>query len=140
MVQNKTFIRAFITAVAAMIWATTCIAADDWPTKRPIRLIVPFDAGASADAVQRFFAIRLSQALGQQIIVENVGGAGGAIGAMKVVGSAPDGYTLLLGNTTTHATNIYLTKNMGYSPTKDFVAISLIDIGMLNIYNTIIHI
>ncbi len=95
MIQSKKFMRLAVTTVAAMLMATLGHAADDWPTKRPIRLIVPFDAGASADAVQRFFAIRLSQALGQQIIVENVGGAGGAIGAMKVVGAAPDGYTLL---------------------------------------------
>ncbi|CAN5793249.1 tripartite tricarboxylate transporter substrate binding protein BugE [soil metagenome] len=90
----KTLLSAVALATATMMAAGPAHAADDWPTK-PIRLVIPFDAGAGTDAVQRFFATQLSKALGQQIVVENIGGAGGAIGAMKVVHSPPDGYTLL---------------------------------------------
>jgi hypothetical protein len=70
-------------------------AADEWPTRQPIKLVVPFDAGAGTDTVYRFYAQQLSKALGQQVIVENVGGAGGAIGTMKVARASADGYTLL---------------------------------------------
>ena len=87
-------LKLFITTL--FVWVSGlgsgAFAADEWPTKQ-IKVIVPFDAGAGTDIVQRFYAQQLSKALGQQIIVENVGGAGGAIGTMRVARSPADGYT-----------------------------------------------
>jgi tripartite-type tricarboxylate transporter receptor subunit TctC len=84
-------------AIAASLMSLTggVSAVDEWPAKQPIRLIVPFEAGAGTDAIHRFYALQLSKALGQQIFIENLGGAGGAIGTQKVARSPADGYTLL---------------------------------------------
>ena len=65
---------------------------------RPIRLIVPYSAGGSSDIVGRGFAERLEKLLGQPIVIENIGGAGGYAGAVRVAGTAPDGYNLLIGS------------------------------------------
>jgi tripartite-type tricarboxylate transporter receptor subunit TctC len=97
-------------------------AADDWPN-RPIRLVIPFDPGAGTDAVQRFYANQLSKALGQPIVIENLGGAGGAIGTMKVARSAPDGYTLL-GTLITAAAALPHMQKLQYDPLKDLTPIA----------------
>src|SRR3954467_6254490 len=78
--------------------------AQNWPT-RPVTMVVPFAPGGAGDVVARLLTPRLSEVLGQQVIVENVGGAGGMTGAARVAKAAPDGYQLLLGNTGTHAHN-----------------------------------
>jgi tripartite-type tricarboxylate transporter receptor subunit TctC len=114
---------AAIAAFTATACATPALAADDWPARQPIRLVVPFEAGASTDAVQRFFAVRLSKALNQQIVVENVGGAGGAIGAIRVVNAAPDGYTLL-GTIITAVAALPHLQKLAYDPLKDVTPIA----------------
>nr|WP_246563649.1 tripartite tricarboxylate transporter substrate-binding protein [Bradyrhizobium liaoningense] len=83
-------------------------------------MIVPFAAGGPTDVVARIAAAGLSTRLGQQVIVENVGGAGGTIGALRVSRAAPDGYTMLLGQTGTHAFAVALYSKLPYDPLKDF--------------------
>ena len=100
-------------------------AAQDFPN-RPITLIVPFPPGGSTSIVGRIVADKLADVLGQQIVVDNRGGAGGSIGTRAVAKSAPDGYTLVLGYTGTLAIGPSLYSNVGYDPRKDFAAIGRI--------------
>lgn len=94
-----------------------------YPAK-PIRLIVPFPAGGPTDIVARPFAKFLGDALGQSMVIDNRGGAGGSIGAMAVASAPPDGYTLLLGTVGTNAINPSLYRKLSYSPDKDFTPIA----------------
>jgi tripartite-type tricarboxylate transporter receptor subunit TctC len=100
-------------------------AADDYPN-RPITLVVPFPPGGSTTIVARIIGDKLAEALGQQIVVDNRGGAGGTIGTRAVAKSAPDGYTLLLGYTGTLAIGPTLYPGAGYDPRKDFEPIGMI--------------
>jgi tripartite-type tricarboxylate transporter receptor subunit TctC len=93
---------------------------------RPITLVVPFPPGGGNDALARLVAEKMSKSLGQQVVVDNRGGAGGVIATRAVAKSAPDGYTILLGYTGTLAINPTLYPNAGYDPRKDFVPIGLI--------------
>ncbi len=99
--------------------------ADDYPN-RPITLIVPFPPGGSTTVMARNVADKLSVALGQQIVVENRGGAGGTIGTRFVAKAAPDGYTILLSYTATMAIAPAMNANAGYDPRKDFTPIGMI--------------
>jgi len=92
---------------------------------RPIRLVVPFAPGGVVDAIGRLWAERVGSGLGT-VIVDNRGGAGGAIGTTEVARAAPDGYTLLLGNTSTQVLNPAIMKKAPYDPMKDFVTIDVI--------------
>jgi tripartite-type tricarboxylate transporter receptor subunit TctC len=98
--------------------------AQDYPTK-PIRLIVPFAAGGPMDIMSRALGERLTINLGQQVVIDNRGGAGGSIGTEIVARSAADGYTLLTGHIGTHAINVSLYPKLGYDPVKDFTPVSL---------------
>jgi tripartite-type tricarboxylate transporter receptor subunit TctC len=108
-----------------MSFACAPAAAQDYPTK-PITLVVPFPAGGGNDALARLVAEKMSRALGQQVVVENRGGAGGTIATRAVAKTAPDGYTILLTYTGTLAINPSLYPNAGYDPRKDFAPIGLI--------------
>ncbi len=99
-------------------------SAQNYPTK-PIRLIVPYPAGGATDFFARLVFPKMGEALGQQVVVENRPGAGTAIGASEVARSAPDGYTLLLGDAGTYAFNPTLYKKLSYDPAKDFAPVSL---------------
>jgi tripartite-type tricarboxylate transporter receptor subunit TctC len=99
--------------------------ADDYPT-RPITLIVPFPPGGSTTVMARNVADKMSAALGQPVVVENRGGAGGTIGTRSVAKAAPDGYTILLSYTATMAIAPSMNVNAGYDPRKDFVPIGMI--------------
>jgi tripartite-type tricarboxylate transporter receptor subunit TctC len=99
-------------------------AAQTFPT-RPITLVVPYPPGGGVDAMARVLGDKLSTALGQQVVVENRGGAGGNIGTRFVAKSKPDGYTLLLGHTGTISINPSLYANAGYDPRTDFAPIGL---------------
>ncbi len=97
----------------------------DYPT-RPIALIIPFAAGGSTDLVGRVIAAKMSEELGQQVVVENRGGAGGNLGAAAVAKAEPDGYTILMATVATHALNPALYQNMPYDPVTSFEPISLL--------------
>ncbi|CAN7563710.1 Bug family tripartite tricarboxylate transporter substrate binding protein [Rhizobium sp. LjRoot254] len=94
--------------------------------ERTIKMVVPFAAGGSTDLVARLVADKMSNLLDQQIIVENVGGAGGNIGATQVARAEPDGYTILMGTVATHALNPLILKTKPYDPQKDFAPVSLL--------------
>src|SRR3954466_9030339 len=110
-------------AVAAMGVALPAIA-QTYPAK-PIRLISPFPPGGSVDVVGRLMAAKVSESIGQQMIVENRSGASGVIGTEVVMNSPPDGYTLLV-NTIPFVSNQFLLPRAPYDPLHDFVAISLV--------------
>jgi tripartite-type tricarboxylate transporter receptor subunit TctC len=112
-------------AVFVVLLATLAAAAQDYPA-RPVTLIVPFPAGGGVDAVARIVADKLSHALGQPIVIDNRGGAGGVIGTRLAARAAPDGYTLVMSHTGTTSINPTLYANPGYDPRKDFTPIGLI--------------
>jgi tripartite-type tricarboxylate transporter receptor subunit TctC len=114
-------------AVALTLGAVTPVGAQPAYPIRPISLIVPFPAGGSTDLVARVVAEKMSQDLGQQIVVDNRGGAGGNVGSAAAAKSDPDGYTLLMGTVATHALNPALYKTMPYDPVTDFAPISLLN-------------
>src|SRR5271169_3925293 len=103
-------------------------SAEDWPT-HPLELIVPFPAGGSADVQSRVIAQGLSEALGQPVVIDNKPGAGGNIAATDAARAAPDGYTLFMATTGTHASNINLYKNLGFDPAKDFAPLTLVTLN-----------
>ncbi len=109
---------------AAAIAAAGSAHAQDYPT-RPITLMVPQAPGASSDLLARTLGERLQAALGQPIVVENRPGAGGNIGAVMVARAAADGYTLMIGTDAMLTSNVYLYKNMGYDPVKDFAPVAI---------------
>jgi tripartite-type tricarboxylate transporter receptor subunit TctC len=112
-------------AVIALSASIGIACADDYPT-HPITLIVPFPPGGSTTVMARNVADKMSVTLGQPIVVENRGGAGGTIGTRSVARAAPDGYTILLSYTATMAIAPSMNVNAGYDPRKDFVPIGMI--------------
>lgn len=114
--------RAFI--LTALLVVAGAAFAQSYPA-RPVRLIVPYPAGGATDFFARLVFPKMGEALGQQVVVENKPGAGTAIGASEVARSAPDGYTLLLGDAGTYAFNPTLYKRLSYDPVKDFAPVSL---------------
>ncbi len=112
-------------ALAALMAAAGPAQAQTYPS-RHITIIVPFTAGAVADTVARLLAPGLSQQLGQQVVVENVGGAGGTTGVTRASRAAPDGYTIAYASTGTHAGALALYPNLGYHPVDSFESIGLV--------------
>jgi tripartite-type tricarboxylate transporter receptor subunit TctC len=114
-------IRAFLAGLAAgVLFAAHPACAQDYPT-RPVTMIVPYPAGGGVDAMGRLVGQRLSVALGQQVVIENRGGAGGMIGTRDAAKSVPDGYTIVM-----LLTGISLGENTGYDVNKDFAPIGLV--------------
>ena len=103
----------------AGLFASFVATAQDYPT-RPITLVVPFPAGSTTDLVGRILADRLGDSLGQRVVIDNRGGAGGVVGAEAVMRAEPDGYTLLMGTIGTHSINPYVYPKISYDPIKDF--------------------
>ena len=101
------------------------VHAQNYPA-RPLRLIVPTAPGGGTDFTGRLVAAKLSETMGQQVVVENRGGGGGSVGADNAAKATPDGYTLLLGSIATHAVNPALYKKLPYDHLKDFASVSLI--------------
>lgn len=118
--------RLLKTAVLLLALSSIPAVADDYPN-RPVRMIIPFPAGGSNDVVGRLVANQLSAKLGQQVYVDNRGGAGGVIGTEVAANAAPDGYTLLIVSMA-HAANSALHK-ISYDPIKSFVPISILASG-----------
>lgn len=109
---------------AAVLATISAAAAEVYPS-RGITIIVPFPAGGAFDAIGRVIADRMKVSLGQPVIIENVGGAGGSIGVARVARALPDGYTLSLGIWSTHVTNAAI-YSLPYDPLQDFAPISLL--------------
>jgi tripartite-type tricarboxylate transporter receptor subunit TctC len=112
-------------ALAALATIPQPVAAQDWPT-RSITMVVPFAAGGQVDALGRVIAPALSERLGQQVVVENVGGGGGIIGTDRVAKAAPDGYQIVLGSVSTHAQSQAVRKKPPYNVLTDFAPVALI--------------
>src|SRR5262249_31995313 len=108
---------------AAAAWPLA-VRAQAWP-ERHIRLVVPFPPGGGADAIARIVAARLSEVWGQQVVIENRGGASGNLAAEAVAHSAPDGYTLFLAGDF-QAVNLFLYPKLSYDPVGDFAPVSLV--------------
>ena len=102
-----------------------CAAEGDYPVK-PIRVIVPFATGGSTDILIRTVGQRMSESLGQQLLIDNRGGAGGALGAELAAKAAPDGYTIMATTSGVVVVNPSLYKKLSYDPIKDFVPVSII--------------
>lgn len=110
---------------SALAFGLAGAAAAEFPD-RPVTLVIPFAAGGSTDVVGRIVAERMGQELGQQVIVQNVGGAGGSLGAGQVAKADADGYTILMGTVATHALNPLILKQKPYDPVADFAPVSLL--------------
>jgi len=120
--------RSLLGAFAALFIAGPASAEDAWPSK-PVKIIVPFPAGGTSDAMGRMVADGLSREFGQQFIVENIGGAGGQIGTARAVKMPADGYTLVLTGVGQNAVMHGLNPNPGYDSMRDFIHISQIHSG-----------
>jgi tripartite-type tricarboxylate transporter receptor subunit TctC len=124
-------LKAWFATFAIACAIAPAAAQQDYPN-RPITLVVPYAAaGGGNDVMARTVAERMSKTLGQNVVVENRGGAGGSIATRQVAKAAPDGYTLVLGGTGTLAVNPTLYENVGYDPRKDFAPVGLIGTGQL---------
>jgi tripartite-type tricarboxylate transporter receptor subunit TctC len=125
--------RLWCRVVAWLCAALACASAvaEEYPN-RPIRLVVPYAPGQGADLVARKLAPRLSELLGQPLVIENRAGAGGNIGSDLVAKAKPDGYTLVLGTSATHAANQFLYSSISYDAANDFTPIvPIVSYGMI---------
>ena len=112
-------------AALALLALTAPALAEDFPA-RPITMIIPFAAGGPTDLLGRLIAQRMGEVLGQTVVVENVGGAGGMTGAKRAADAKPDGYTVLIGTVGTHAQNQWLYARPAYNAATDFTPVALI--------------
>jgi tripartite-type tricarboxylate transporter receptor subunit TctC len=112
-------------AVAGLLAFAGAAQAQEWPT-RSVTMVIPFAAGGPQDGIGRIVAQRMSEVLGQQVIVENVTGAGGMTGSDRVAKAEPDGYQFVLGSVGTHAQNQTLYKHPAYNAATDFAPVALI--------------
>jgi tripartite-type tricarboxylate transporter receptor subunit TctC len=118
--------RTWLAAIALPLASVTvAVHAQSYPA-RAVRLIVPFPPGGPNDVLGRVVAQKLTEQMGQQVVVDNRGGAGGIIGAELAARATPDGYTLFFGGTASMSINPILHKKLGYDPVADFAAVSLI--------------
>jgi tripartite-type tricarboxylate transporter receptor subunit TctC len=114
-----------ILASIAILTFSAPAGAQDWPN-RPMTMVVPFAAGGAVDVLGRTVAARAAEILGQQIVIENVGGAGGMTGSNRVAKASPDGYQFVLGSVGTHAQNQWLYKHPAYNVERDFEPVILV--------------
>ncbi len=114
-----------LAAAAPLALAAPAAEAQTWPV-RPVTMIIPFAAGGPTDVLGRIMAERMSQILGQQVVVENVAGAGGMTGTARISRGSPDGYSFVLGTVGTHAVNQTLYKQPLYNAATDFAPVTLI--------------
>ncbi len=121
MVTRRRFIQLFGAALAGAPHAG--VLAQAYPAK-PIRIVVPYPPGGTTDVLARMLGQRITEKLGQTVIVDNRGGAGGSIGTEIVAKAAPDGYTLVLGTVATHGINAYASRKLPYDPIADFAPIA----------------
>jgi tripartite-type tricarboxylate transporter receptor subunit TctC len=122
-----------LVAAAALLLAIAVAppaSAQDYPTQT-VKIVVPFVAGGGVDVVARIIAPKLGEELGQSVIIENRGGAGGMLGAAAVAQSPPDGTTFLLGTGSTHGTNSSVYAKVNYDPVRDFAPVVLVSTAPL---------
>src|SRR5258705_4128511 len=112
-------------AVAAILASAASAAAQTFPNK-PLTMIIPFAAGGPADVFARIVSVRMSELLGQQIVIENIGGAGGMTGSKRVADAPPDGYQFVIGTVGTHAQGQTLYKKPLYNAATDFTPVGLL--------------
>jgi tripartite-type tricarboxylate transporter receptor subunit TctC len=125
MIRSATHAAAFVLALCAWsLVADRAGAQTDYP-RRMITLIVPFAAGGPTDVVARIVGDHMSRTLGQQIVIENIVGAGGTTASTRAMGAAPDGYTIEMGHMGTHAASVALYPNLAYKPDADFAPIGM---------------
>jgi len=110
--------------VGALAWLPNA-GAQEYPTK-PIRLVITYPPGGNTDLVGRALALKLGEFVGQQVVVDNRGGAGGVLGSMITAQSAPDGYTIMLGTSAGMVINPLLSRKLTYDPVKDFAPVSMV--------------
>lgn len=122
--SSRNLIFLFVTAIVAVLAAPAISVAQDYPSK-PLRIIVPYPPGGTVDAAARVVGRRLSETLGQPVVIENRAGANGTIGAETVATSAPDGYTLML-VPSAHVINPVVMLNIPFDAVKDFTPVSII--------------
>jgi tripartite-type tricarboxylate transporter receptor subunit TctC len=138
--------RRIVAAAACLVFACLALmgapaaaqtsAGQNWPN-RPVTMVVTYVAGGTTDIIGRIIGAKLSEILKQQVVIENVGGAGGMTGAARVAKSTPDGYQFVLGNVGTHAQNQTLYKNPSYNAMTDFAPVALlVDLPMLMVART----
>lgn len=123
MTNARTFITAFSILVSALTLAPAAQSAEAFPSQ-PIKLVVPFPPGGGTDTMARFLGTALSEKYNWSIIVENRPGAGGTVGLGTLARSAPNGYTIALGQTSNLSINPYLYKNISYNVEKDFAPVA----------------
>ena len=119
------YFAAALLCVAAINGPQADAAGPAYPT-RPIRMVVPFPPGGATDLLARVLAQRLGESLGQQVVVDNRPGAGGTLGSRLMLDAQPDGYTILMGTTSTHAIGPHLYTKPPYDPVREFAAITLV--------------
>ena len=129
MISRRILLSALI-AAGCGLGALASAAAQSYPTK-PIKMVVPFPPGGPTDTIARLIAQHMEKSLGQTIVVENRPGAGGTIGANAVANAPADGYTLLLGSTTTLSISPHLYKNIGYDPEKGLAMVATVSTGAM---------
>jgi tripartite-type tricarboxylate transporter receptor subunit TctC len=117
--------RRIVLAAVGVLAAAAPAFAQTYPT-RPVTLVVPFAPGGSASTAARSVADKMSETLGQQVVIDNRGGAGGTVATRQVAKSAPDGYTVMVVTSATVGTSPSLFQNVGYDPRKDFAPVGLI--------------
>ena len=117
--------RVVQTAIILLAGTTTLAAQTAYPS-RPVTMVVAFAAGGSTDLIARVLGQRMGTILGQTVIIENKGGADGAIGSAGVARATPDGYTIILSTTSTHVINPLLVKTIAYNPSTDFQPVALV--------------
>src|SRR6478752_10497859 len=120
----RCFLSRCFGALALIAAASGSLSAQEWPN-RPVKLIVPLTAGGGVDMMARLTAQHLSDQLGQQVVVENQGGAGGTIAANAVARARPDGYTLIFQSVSSAVVNALVYKNLPYDPIKDLIPVTL---------------
>jgi tripartite-type tricarboxylate transporter receptor subunit TctC len=124
MIEGERIPRVALAALMLAIGGAASARAQDYPNQT-VKIVVPFTPGGGVDVVARIVAPKLGEELGQNVIIENRGGAGGMLGAAAVASSPPDGYTLLVGTGSTHGTNSSVYARLTYDPVRDFVPVVL---------------
>ena len=118
-------VHKILVALGLTISVFNAVAQSEWPN-RPIKWVVPFAPGGPTDAISRVLSLRLAESIGQAVAVDNRPGASGAIGSEFVARAAPDGYTIVFGTQSTHASNLVFFPNMAFDPIRDFQPLTLV--------------